>query len=119
VTPNLARGFPDARFINFFALHGGVIAAALYMTLCLGMRPVPMSIARFLAWSMAYLAIAMVANSMLGANFCYLRMKPTHPSLLDYMAPWLPPSMKALPPPGGCGPTLSHHGLALARHRGQ
>jgi hypothetical integral membrane protein (TIGR02206 family) len=88
VTPDLARGFPDARFINFFALHGGVIAAALYMTLCLGMRPVPMSIARVLAWSMAYLAIAMVANSMLGANFGYLRMKPTHPSLLDYLAPW-------------------------------
>jgi uncharacterized membrane protein YwaF len=47
-----------------------------------------MSIARVLAWSMAYLAIAMVANSMLGANFGYLRMKPTHPSLLDYLAPW-------------------------------
>jgi hypothetical integral membrane protein (TIGR02206 family) len=88
MTPDLSNGFPDARFIQFFALHGGVIAAALYMTLCLGMRPVPMSIARTLLWSTAYLALAMATNAMLDANFGYLRRKPAHPSLLDYMAPW-------------------------------
>ena len=30
----------------------------------------------------------MTANSMLNTNFGYLHMKPAHPSLLDYMAPW-------------------------------
>ena len=65
-----------------------MIAAALFMTLCMAMRPVPMSIARTFAWSTVYLAAAMVTNAMLGTNFGYLRTKPANPSLMDYMAPW-------------------------------
>ncbi len=88
LTPDLSYGFPDPRFISFFALHGGVIASVLYMTVGMGMRPVPMSIARALAWSAIYAAAAMATNSLLDTNFGYLRMKPAHLSLLDYMAPW-------------------------------
>jgi uncharacterized membrane protein YwaF len=68
-------------------LHGGVIASALYMTLCLGMRPVPMSLPRVLLWSMFYLVTAMAANWAFKTNFGYLRAKPFHPSLFDYLAP--------------------------------
>lgn len=88
LTPDLLYGFPDLRFISFFALHGGVIASILFMTLGMGMRPVPASGLRVLAWSMLYLGTALVVNSMLGTNFGYLRAKPAQPSLLDYMAPW-------------------------------
>lgn len=88
LTPDLSYDFPDPHFISFFALHGGVIAAVVFMTLGMGMRPVPLPIVRALAWSGFYLAIAMAANAMLDANFGYLRAKPAHPSLLDYMAPW-------------------------------
>jgi hypothetical integral membrane protein (TIGR02206 family) len=88
LTPDLSYGFPDPRFVSFFALHGGVIASVLYMTLGMEMRPVPMSILRALAWLAFYVVAAMAANSMLDTNFGYLRMKPAHPSLLDYMAPW-------------------------------
>ncbi len=88
LTPDLRYGFPHARFVNFFAQHGAVIAAVLYMTLALGMRPFPMSIVRVLGWSALYLATAMALNAMLGTNFGYLRAKPEQPSLLDYMAPW-------------------------------
>lgn len=88
LTPDLPQGFPDPRFISFFALHGGVIAAVLYMTIGLGMRPVPMSIVRALAWSAVYLAVAITVNSLFGTNYGYLRAKPAHPSLLDYMARW-------------------------------
>jgi hypothetical integral membrane protein (TIGR02206 family) len=88
LTPDLSYGFPDPRFISFFALHGGVLASLVYMTLGMGMRPVPMSIVRALAWSALYVALAMTANSLFGTNFGYLRAKPAHPSLLDYMAPW-------------------------------
>jgi len=88
VTPDLAYGFPDPRFITFFISHGGVIAAALYATLCMGMRPVPMSIVRVLAWSAVYLMAAMAANFLLDANFGYLRAKPSQTSVLDYLAPW-------------------------------
>ena len=88
LTPDLSYGFPDPRFINFFTLHGAVIASVIFMTLGMRMRPVPMSIVRALGWSTFYVAVAMVVNSILGTNFGYLRMKPAHPSLMDYMAPW-------------------------------
>jgi hypothetical integral membrane protein (TIGR02206 family) len=88
LTPDLLEGFPAPRFISFFALHGGVIASVLYMTLGIGMRPFPLSIVRALAWSTVYLATAVAANAIFGTNYGYLRAKPAHPSLLDYMAPW-------------------------------
>jgi len=88
LTPDLSYEFPDPHFVSFFTLHGGVIASALYMTACLGMRPVPMSIPRVLAWSLLYLATAMTTNFVFKTNFGYLRAKPLHPSVLDYMAPW-------------------------------
>ena len=74
LTPDLSYEFPDPRFISFFALHGGVIASALYMTLGIGMRPVPMSILRALAWSAVYLDVgglerkAEFASDVLGEN---------------------------------------------------
>lgn len=88
LTPDLIYEFPHPRFISFFALHGGVIASLLYMTLGMEMRPVPMSILRVLGWSALYLGLALAANFAFGTNFGYLRAKPTQPSLLDYMAPW-------------------------------
>ncbi len=88
LTPDLSYEFPDLRFISFFTLHGGVVATALYLTFCLGMRPFPISIARALGWSLLYLAAAMAANQALKTNFGYLRAKPSHPSLMDYLAPW-------------------------------
>jgi len=88
LTPDLAYGFPDPRFLSFFASHGGVIASVLYLTCGMHMRPEPMSIVRALGWSMLYLVAAMLVNSWLGSNFGYLRSKPDHPSLMDYMAKW-------------------------------
>ena len=41
LTPELALGWPDLRFVVFFAFHCGVIAAVLYMTLGMRMRPYP------------------------------------------------------------------------------
>jgi hypothetical integral membrane protein (TIGR02206 family) len=88
LTPDLRYGFPHPQFISFFVQHGGAITAVLFLTLALGMRPIPMSIARTLGWSAVYFGIAMAVNLMLGTNFGYLRAKPERPSLMDYMAPW-------------------------------
>lgn len=88
LTPDLSYGFPDPRFLSFFASHGGVIASVLYLTCGMHMRPTPMSIMRALGWSVVYLVAAMTVNSWLGSNFGYLRSKPDHPSLMDYMAKW-------------------------------
>jgi hypothetical integral membrane protein (TIGR02206 family) len=88
LTPDLAYDFPDLRFVVFFGFHGGVIAAVLYMTAGLGMRPWPRSIPRVIAWSLAYFFAALATNALLHTNFGYLRAKPVQPSLLDFMGPW-------------------------------
>ncbi len=88
LTPDLAYGFPDTRFVVFFAFHGGVIASALYLTAGLGLRPRPGSIPRVIAWSFAYLLVALVTNAVFHTNFGYLSAKPPHHSLLDILGPW-------------------------------
>lgn len=88
VTPDLAWDFPDLRFIVFFAFHGGAIAAALFLTAGVGMRPWPRSIPRVFAWSLFYSFAALATNAVLRTNFGYLSEKPAQHSLLDYLGPW-------------------------------
>jgi hypothetical integral membrane protein (TIGR02206 family) len=88
LTPDLAVGFPDLRFLIFFGLHGGVIVSVLFFTFGLRMRPWPSSIPRVVAWSSVYLAAAIAVNAIFGTNFGYLSAKPAQPSLLDLLPPW-------------------------------
>jgi hypothetical integral membrane protein (TIGR02206 family) len=87
-TPELAYDFPDLRFVVFFAFHGLVVAAVIYMTLGMRMRPVPASIPRTIGWTLFYTACAGAVDWYFGVNFAYLRAKPYNPSLLDYLSPW-------------------------------
>lgn len=88
LTPDLAYGFPDLRFIVFFAFHGGVIATALYLTFAARLRPYPDSIPRVIIWSLAYVAAASITNGIFKTNFGFLSAKPVEPSLMDLLAPW-------------------------------
>jgi len=88
LTPELAVGFPDFRFVIFFVSHGAVIAAVLYLLLARGMRPYLSSLPRVAAWSLFYMAAAFSIDMTLGTNFGYLRFKPFTHTLFDYMAPW-------------------------------
>lgn len=88
LTPDLAYGFPDLRFIVFFSFHGAVVASAIYLTVGLGWRPRPRSIPRVAAWSVAYFLCALAANALFHANFGYLSSKPAEHSLLDFLGPW-------------------------------
>ncbi|HEY8698654.1 MAG TPA: TIGR02206 family membrane protein [Rhizomicrobium sp.] len=88
LTPDLEFDFPDPRFIFFFLYHAIIIAGVFYLTLGLKMRPRPGSIARVIAWSLAYLVIAGTADWLLGTNYGFLRAKPPAATLFDAMAPW-------------------------------
>jgi len=88
LTPDLSYGFPDLRFVVFFAFHGGAIASVLYLTLGMRLRPYAASIPRAIAWSLLYLVCALAANRLFHTNFGYLSAKPLKPSLLDVMGPW-------------------------------
>jgi hypothetical integral membrane protein (TIGR02206 family) len=86
LTPNIQVRFPDFRFISFFVVHSGVVAGVLFMTLAMGFRPIWASLFRALGWSQVYLAAALLANRMTGANFGFLSHKPRVASLLDFLS---------------------------------
>ncbi|MGD0189532.1 MAG: TIGR02206 family membrane protein [Rhizomicrobium sp.] len=88
ITPDCVYDFPDAQFTLFFVYHGGIIAAVIYMTLGMRMRPYLMSIVRVTGWTLLYGATAGLADWILGTNYGFLRAKPDHLTLLDYMSPW-------------------------------
>src|SRR4029077_17358707 len=39
LTPNLAFGFPDPRFVTFFVAHSGIIVGLVFLMLVYGFRP--------------------------------------------------------------------------------
>lgn len=88
LTPELFYDFPDLRFVVFFAFHGGAIAAMLYLTFALRMRPRLRSLPRVIAWSLFYFVAAIATNRVFGTNFGYLSHKPAAASLMDLMGPW-------------------------------
>jgi hypothetical integral membrane protein (TIGR02206 family) len=88
VTPDVGRGFPDIQFLLFMLDHAGLIAALLYLTWGTGMRPVIASLPRVIAATLVYVAVAGVADTVLGTNYAFLRGKGDHVSLLTWLAPW-------------------------------
>jgi len=88
LTPELGYDFPDLRFIIFFGFHCGVIAAVLFMTLGMRMRPVAASIPRVVGWTVLYGVAAGTVDWLTGANYGFLRAKPTNHSVLDLLSPW-------------------------------
>ena len=86
VTPNLEVGFPSVRFVSFFVAHCGIVVSVLFMLLAFGLRPQAWSLVRVWLWSQLYLASALVANALTGANYGFLSHKPTRASLLDFLS---------------------------------
>lgn len=88
ITPDLLYGFPDLRFDIFFAFHGGVIAAMLYLTFAARMRPYLSSIPRAIGWTLIYFAAASTVDVLLKVNFGFLRAKPAGATMMNALAPW-------------------------------
>ena len=76
LTPEFTHGVDVILLIDYFLVHGGLIAIPLYCVFVLGMRP------RKMAWLKAfvYLQILVVSvaiiDFLLGANYMYLAVKP-------------------------------------------
>lgn len=88
ITPALSENFPSLRFVFFFALHSGVVIAALYLVAGLNLRPRKGAVWRAFGWVQVYLAAAAVVNIATGSNYGFLRSKPPQASLLDVLGPW-------------------------------
>ena len=88
LTPALTIDFPSPRFIGFFALHAGVVIAALYIVLGARITPRAGAVGRAMLWLVVYAITAGVINAMLGSNYGFLCHKPASGSLLDVLGPW-------------------------------
>jgi hypothetical integral membrane protein (TIGR02206 family) len=86
LTPNLAFGFPDLRFISFFVAHSGIIIGIIFLMLIYGFRPTGAGILRTFAWTEVYFVVAFTINWFTGENYGFLLHKPEAFSLLRYLS---------------------------------
>jgi hypothetical integral membrane protein (TIGR02206 family) len=88
LTPDLRERFPDPAYFSFYVGHGGVIVAALFLTLGHRITPRPGAPLRVFLASLAFTVVAAAANLVTNGNYMYLRQKPVAGSLLNFMGPW-------------------------------
>ena len=86
ITPNLAFGFPDLRFISFFVAHSGIIIGIVFLMLIYGFRPRPIGILRTFAWTEIYFLVAFTTDLLTGENYGFLLHKPEAASLLSFLS---------------------------------
>jgi hypothetical integral membrane protein (TIGR02206 family) len=82
-------GFPHFRAYQIFASHGGIILAAMYMTIVEGYRPTLKSFKQIILWANIYMLCIFFINMALDSNYMFISYKPTDfSSVLDLLAPW-------------------------------
>ena len=87
VTPQLEFGYPAYRFFQYFIAHGGIVAAALFATWGLGMRPTAKSVLRVFVLLNVLAVVLIGVNLMLGSNYMFLCQPPATKSPF-FFAPW-------------------------------
>jgi hypothetical integral membrane protein (TIGR02206 family) len=88
LTPDLGQSFPDLLFFTYFATHSGALAAACLLVFGARRAPRPDAAWRVYAVTVAFTGLAAVGTLLTGGNYMFLRRKPAHGSLLDFMGPW-------------------------------
>jgi len=87
LTPSMAG--PSAFLaIQFFADHGLIVVAALYLVWSGGARPRPGSVRRSMLALNLYAAAVGFFDFVFKTNYMYLRVKPAAQTLLDILGPW-------------------------------
>lgn len=87
-TPDIHEHFPDLAYFRFYVGHGGVLVAAVFLTVGRRIVPRPGAPLRVFAATLVLTAVAGVADLVTKGNYMFLRQKPTAGSLLNFMGPW-------------------------------
>ena len=89
ITPDPGMfGFPHLRYFMVFIAHGGIVTAALYMTIVEGYRPYPSSLVWVAAVMNVYIPIVIGVNALLGSNDLFIGDTPPLPTRIDYLGSW-------------------------------
>ncbi len=81
-------GYPHYRFFQTFISHGGIVTAAIYMTVVEGFRPTLRSLLRVAIWGNVYMLVVTGINLLIGSNYMFTLHKPETASLFDVLGPW-------------------------------
>jgi len=87
-TPDFSQHFPDLAYFRFYVAHGGVLAAAVFLVAGRRIVPRPGAPLRVFLITIAFAAVAGLADVLTNGNYMYLRVKPVAGSLLNVMGPW-------------------------------
>ena len=88
LTPDFPEHFPDPAYVRFYVTHGGILFAAVFLTVGLRILPRPGTAFKVFLATVAYTALVGLADFLTGGNYMYLRQKPAAGSLLNFMGPW-------------------------------
>jgi hypothetical integral membrane protein (TIGR02206 family) len=87
-TPDLNVGFPHLVFFQDLVGHVGIVVAALFLVVGMGIAPRRWSVVRVFAITLGYTAVVGVVDAVTGANYMFLRSPPGEWTLLRVLGPW-------------------------------
>lgn len=88
LTPDLPLAFPSLLYVTFFIGHGFIIVGVIYAIVVFGFQPTLRSVSKTILATLAYVALMVPVNFLLGTNYLYLRHKPAGATIIDYLGPW-------------------------------
>jgi hypothetical integral membrane protein (TIGR02206 family) len=88
ITPDIAEGFPAFDYFRYWVVHLGLLIIVFYATFVFGMRPTFKSVFKSILALQLYVAMMVIINALLNANYFYLNEKPQSATLLDYFGEW-------------------------------
>jgi hypothetical integral membrane protein (TIGR02206 family) len=88
VTPDLDVGFPHVVFFQYMVGHLGIVLAALFLVVGMGLRPRPGAALRVLGITALYTGFVGLVDGLSGANYMFLRSPPANWTLLRVLGPW-------------------------------
>lgn len=88
VTPDVPQPFPSLLYFQYYAAHGGIVVAALFLVVGLRHSPGRGAVVRAALVTAAYAAAVGLADVVTAGDYMYLRRPPAVPTLFDLMSPW-------------------------------
>jgi hypothetical integral membrane protein (TIGR02206 family) len=88
ITPDLNAGFPHLVFFQYMVGHLGIVLAAIFLVVGLGITPRAGAVPRVFAITLAYTGFVGIVDGLTGANYMFLRSPPGEWTLLRILGPW-------------------------------
>jgi hypothetical integral membrane protein (TIGR02206 family) len=88
LTPDLSVGFPHLVFWQYLVGHLGIVFAAVFLVVGLGIAPRRHAVPRVLMITLAYTGLVGLVDALAGANYMFLRRPPGEWTLLRLLGPW-------------------------------